>query len=470
MIRVKEYLISRIDGCCAMPLKDFVWFVDNVVYLNNNAKDNIKLEIQVKPNLTRIGWNYFLNSVEFVENQVRTKNQFLEVVRSGRIDCSFLKDIINSVKIGVSVLELPVTEKTIIRNFIIDCESGKLPEFMIKNEYTNNDGLIRSDMIEGLDLFDVVDVNETSLEDFLNNALAYDYNDSDLIVLSDDPDAESQSENMFFFVGGDKLDPNNYRPVKLGRIPTSSVIGLDDILKSKLDVDGLNLREISEILSPVKGEFAKDRNGIPHYYDGVKWIPFGGANSSSVVAVTNRIKNSKMNVDGIADGWTLLSKESTVESIVGTHELSIKKGFKVSIPFENIYHYTANSYWYLTFRSRNLSYVFTYEESALKISAVRSSQPNNKITPIIHEITRLDDLIVVKLMFGQNSAFKYADSLIFEIDEKTELMKEEDVLNVGFFQFNELKPSLFEDTSGISNGVKMTGSFQNGTLFNGIYE
>ena len=73
-------------------------------------------------------------------------------------------------------------EKTIVRNFILNCDDDRLPEFMVKAEYTNEQGLISLDKIEGLNLFDVVDVNESVFEDFINNSLAYDYQENDLII------------------------------------------------------------------------------------------------------------------------------------------------------------------------------------------------------------------------------------------------------------------------------------------------
>lgn len=429
-----------------MPVADFLWLLDNSNFDNPNALDAIKSEIQISPNLTKSGWTTLLNTISFIDPPIRTRQQFLDDVEYGKVGCEFLKDFINSVDLGISTLEAPLEQKTIIRNYIVNCDLGKLPEYMIRAEYTNEEGLIRSDMIEGLNVFDIVEASEETLSEFISNALNYTFNENDLILL------DSTSQNMYFYTGGDKFSPTSYRQVNFGSVPVANVVGLQSLLEGKLDLDGRNLKTIEHYQMTLAnipvGTFAKNSNNIPHFYDGINWVKFGS--NDKTIGIKNRIKKATFE-GSVPEEWVLQSNPTTIEEYINSYEIKVKKGFKVLIPFDNIYKFTDSKYWFLTFKIRENS---TIPLDNIRIFSASQNQQSNEIDTIFKNVTQEDDLVILKLRFEVD--FAYTDMLGIEILETD--LDESDFISFGYFQFNELQPSLFEYSSDAEgyNGVTPT--------------
>ncbi|MDV7696305.1 hypothetical protein N6B72_05165 [Chryseobacterium soli] len=92
-------------------------------------------------------------------------------------------------------------------------------------------GKIRADKIEALGLTELIPVNENSLNSFIQNNSAYQYQKNDIIAV---PDLNGFN-TLYIFKGGDKSVSANYLATGLTNITIAMVQGLQSALDSKLD-------------------------------------------------------------------------------------------------------------------------------------------------------------------------------------------------------------------------------------------
>ncbi|KFF26798.1 hypothetical protein [Chryseobacterium vrystaatense] len=139
-------------------------------------------------------------------------------------------------KAALNVGELPdnvatVDSDPLVGNVYTKSQSQDL--FMMIDEYVNNDGKITADKLEALALTRIFKVNEHTLQDFMNNSDAYEYEESDIIAV---PSADSEPRyTLYFYIGGDKKDIKSYLNTGVSTISMSMVEGLADALKQKLE-------------------------------------------------------------------------------------------------------------------------------------------------------------------------------------------------------------------------------------------
>ncbi|KMQ62998.1 hypothetical protein ACM46_13690 [Chryseobacterium angstadtii] len=105
--------------------------------------------------------------------------------------------------------------------------------FMMNDEFLNAEGKITADKLEALALTRIFKVKEHTLQDFMNNAGAYEYEESDIIAI---PSSDAEPKySLYFYLGNEKNSADNYLNTGVSNVSMSMVEGLEEALRNKLD-------------------------------------------------------------------------------------------------------------------------------------------------------------------------------------------------------------------------------------------
>ena len=137
-------------------------------------------------------------------------------------------------KTALNVGQLPdniatVDNDPLVGNVYTKSQSREL--FMMIDDYVNNNGKITADKLESLALTRIFKANEYTLQDFVNNTHVYQYEESDIIAI---PSADWKY-TLYFYIGGDKANVENYLPTGLSNVTIGMVEGLQEALNTKMN-------------------------------------------------------------------------------------------------------------------------------------------------------------------------------------------------------------------------------------------
>ncbi len=116
--------------------------------------------------------------------------------------------------------------------------------FMMTDDYVNSEGKITADKLEALALTRIFKATEETIDDFIYNSDAYQYEESDIVAIpyyvavdqdiNGAPVPEPQY-TLYFYIGGDKKNVNNYLNTGVSTVSISMVNGLQESLDNKVD-------------------------------------------------------------------------------------------------------------------------------------------------------------------------------------------------------------------------------------------
>ncbi|MDR2238154.1 MAG: hypothetical protein LBE92_18680 [Chryseobacterium sp.] len=153
-------------------------------------------------------------------------------------------------KEALNVGELPDNVATVDSDPLIGNVYTKIQskdQFMMIDDYVNTEGKITADKLEALALTRIIKVREETIDDFIYNSDAYQYEDSDIVaipyyVAADTGDNDinlptipEPQYTLYFYIGGDKKNVNNYLNTGVSTVSISMVKGLQGRLDSKVD-------------------------------------------------------------------------------------------------------------------------------------------------------------------------------------------------------------------------------------------
>ena len=153
-------------------------------------------------------------------------------------------------KEALNVGELPENVATIDSDPLIGnvyTKTQSKDQFMMIDDYVNSEGKITADKLESLALTRIFKAQETTINDFIYNSDAYQYEESDIVAIPTyisvdmeihdiDPSTTLKPQyTLYFYIGGDKKNVNNYLNTGVSTVSISMVNGLQESLDNKVD-------------------------------------------------------------------------------------------------------------------------------------------------------------------------------------------------------------------------------------------
>lgn len=122
-------------------------------------------------------------------------------------------------KTALNVGELPENVATVDSDPLIGnvyTKTQSKDQFMMIDDYVNSEGKITADKLEALALTRIFKVQETTIDDFIYNSDAYQYEESDIVAIPsyipadmeihdiDSSTIQNPQYTLYFYIGGDK--------------------------------------------------------------------------------------------------------------------------------------------------------------------------------------------------------------------------------------------------------------------------
>ena len=151
-------------------------------------------------------------------------------------------------KTALNVGELPENVATVDSDPLIGnvyTKTQSKDQFMMIDDYVNSEGKITADRLEALALTRIFKAAEETLDDFIKSSDAYQYEESDIIAIPHYPEIRENGPDpvlipepqytLYFYIGGNKKDKNNYLNTGISTVSISMVEGLQESLDNKVD-------------------------------------------------------------------------------------------------------------------------------------------------------------------------------------------------------------------------------------------
>ncbi|WP_153394367.1 hypothetical protein [Chryseobacterium vaccae] len=238
-------------------------------------------------------------------------------------------------KTALDVGQLPdniatVDSDPLIGNVYTKSQSKDL--FMMIDDYVNNDGKITADKLESLALTRIFKVNEYSLQDFVNNSHLYQYEESDLIAI---PSADWKY-TLYFYIGGEKTNVENYLPTGLSNVTIGMVEGLQNVLNTKMDKPTASGNYIASLLNgAVTWKAVNPASNYLLYWNGTDFKESGVFHNAGKLGIGLTTPAEQLHLTGRvrSTGYILEDNNETVNnqitafnrSLLFTNSVGIKK-------------------------------------------------------------------------------------------------------------------------------------------------